>query len=55
MLQCNCNHDKANNNTNDYSKQLIGQWFEHMYLCSFVALSVQMFVVRANKVEGTMS
>ena len=26
-----------------------------MYLCGFVSFFVQMFVARANKVEGTMS
>ena len=29
--------------------------FVALYLCNFVSLYVQMFVARANKVEGTMS
>ena len=36
-------------------KWLICQWCERMYLCGFVALSVQMCVARANKLKGTMS
>ena len=29
------------------------QWYEHMYICAFLALYVWMFVAGANKVEGT--
>ena len=34
---------------------LVCSWYERVYLCGFVALSIRMCVAGANKFEGTMS